>query len=55
MSGATENPQTREVGPERREARGPRRVLSLIIFAQSNDLVIPDDVIRRLLTTIYGH
>ena len=38
-----------------RASRGPRRVLALIVYAQSNDLTIPDDVIRRLFTTVYGH
>jgi predicted nucleotidyltransferase len=37
----------------RRAARGPRRLLSLLIFAQSNDVVVPDRVIRELSQTIY--
>lgn len=37
-----------------RAARGPRRVLSLLVFAQANDLLIPDQVIRRLYETTYG-
>lgn len=37
-----------------RASRGPRRVLSLLIYAQSNDLPIPDGAIRRLSETVYG-
>ena len=37
-----------------RASRGPRRVLSLLIYAQSNDLPIPDGTIRRLSETVYG-
>ncbi|MDQ4143857.1 MAG: nucleotidyltransferase family protein [Actinomycetota bacterium] len=37
-----------------RASRGPRRVLSLLIFAQSNDLPVPDGAIRRLSETVYG-
>ena len=37
-----------------RASRGPRRVLSLMIYAQSNDLPIPDGAIRRLFETVYG-
>ena len=37
-----------------RASRGPRRVLSLVLYAQSNDLPIPDSTIRRLFETIYG-
>jgi predicted nucleotidyltransferase len=38
-----------------RASRGPRRVLSLIIYAQSDDLPIPDSFIRRLFVAVYGH
>lgn len=37
----------------RRSSRGPRRLLSLLIYAQSNDLVVPDRVIRSLFEAIY--
>ncbi len=38
-----------------RASCGPRRVLSLLIYAQSQDLPIPDHAIRRLFDSIYGH
>jgi predicted nucleotidyltransferase len=37
----------------RRARRGSRRVLSLLIYAQSNDVLVPDGVIRRLSEAIY--
>ena len=37
-----------------RASAGPRRVLSLMIYAQSNDLPIPDGAIKRLFETVYG-
>jgi hypothetical protein len=37
-----------------RASRGPRRVLSLLIYAESNDLPIPKQVIRRLFESVYG-
>jgi predicted nucleotidyltransferase len=37
----------------RRARRGSRRVLSLLVYAQSNDVLVPDGVIRRLYTAIY--
>jgi predicted nucleotidyltransferase len=37
----------------RRAARGPRRILSLLVYAQSNDLIVPERVIRDLLAAIY--
>lgn len=37
-----------------RASRGPRRVLSLLIYAQANDLPVPDSSIRRLFETVYG-
>lgn len=36
----------------RRARHGARRVLSLLLYAQSNDLLVPADVIRRLFATI---
>lgn len=36
-----------------RSVRGPRRVLSLLIYAQSNDLVVPNWVIQKMYDTIY--
>ena len=37
-----------------RASVGPRRVLALMIYAQSNDLPIPDGAIKRLFETVYG-
>jgi hypothetical protein len=37
-----------------RAKRGPRRVLSLLIYAQSTDLAIPDGPIRRVYQMVYG-
>jgi predicted nucleotidyltransferase len=37
----------------RRAAHGARRVLSLLVYAQSNDLVVPDAPIRELYATLY--
>jgi predicted nucleotidyltransferase len=36
-----------------RASRGPRRVLSLLVYAQSNDLVVPSWVISMLYDSIY--
>lgn len=36
-----------------RSAHGPRRLLSLLVYAQTCDLVVPDRVIRTLFSTIY--
>jgi predicted nucleotidyltransferase len=36
-----------------RASGGPRRVLSLLLYAQSNDLAVPDRVIRSLFDSIY--
>lgn len=36
----------------RRARRGPRRVLSLLLYAQSNDLLVPAWVIRKLFAVI---
>lgn len=38
---------------ERRARRAPRRVLSLLIYAQSIDLLVPNAVIRRLFERAY--
>jgi predicted nucleotidyltransferase len=38
----------------RRAAHGARRVLSLLVYAQSNDLVVPDAPIDQLYATLYG-
>ena len=37
----------------RRAQHGARRVLSLLLYAQSNDLVVPEHAIRELFETIY--
>jgi hypothetical protein len=36
-----------------RAQRGPRRVLGLLVYAQSDDLVVPAWVVERLVQTIY--
>jgi predicted nucleotidyltransferase len=36
-----------------RSVKGPRRVLSLLIYAQSEDVVVPARVVRRLFDVIY--
>ena len=33
---------------------GPRRLLSLLVYAESVDLVVSEDGIRRLFATLYG-
>lgn len=37
----------------RRARHGARRVLALLLYAQSNDLIVPDEAIRALYETIY--
>jgi predicted nucleotidyltransferase len=37
----------------RRSSHGPRRVLSLLLYAQSNDLAVPDHVVRRIYDQIH--
>lgn len=37
-----------------RARHGARRVLGLLLYAQSDDLVVPDDAIRSLFRTIHG-
>jgi predicted nucleotidyltransferase len=36
-----------------RARRGPRRVLSLLLYAQSMDLMVPDAVVRHLIDAIF--
>jgi predicted nucleotidyltransferase len=38
-----------------RARRGPRRVLSLLLYAQSMDLMVPDTVVRHLGEAIFPH
>ena len=38
----------------RRSSHGPRRVLSLLLYAQSNDLAVPDKVIRQIYDQIHA-
>ena len=38
----------------RRAERGARRVLSLLVYAESNDLIVPSSAIRRLYERIYA-
>ena len=38
----------------RRSSHGPRRVLSLLLHAQSNDLAVPDQVVRRIYDRIHA-
>lgn len=37
----------------RRARHAPRRVLSLLIYAQSNDIAVPNDIIKKLYRTVY--
>jgi predicted nucleotidyltransferase len=37
-----------------RSSHGPRRVLSLLLYAQSNDLPVPDHVIRRIYEELHA-
>lgn len=39
---------------ERRAQRAPRRVLSLLVYAQSLDKYVPNEVIRRLFIKVYS-
>ena len=36
-----------------RSSKGPRRVLSLLVYAQSDDIVVPTRVIQELVSAIY--
>ena len=38
----------------RRAGKGPRRVLSLLLYASGLDLVVPDEVIHQLYAKIFG-
>jgi predicted nucleotidyltransferase len=38
----------------RRARHGARRVLALLLYAQSNDLIVPDEAIKGLYETIYS-
>ena len=38
----------------RRARHAARRVLALLVYAQSNDLVVTDDVVRSLFDSVYG-
>lgn len=38
---------------EERARYGPRRILALLIFAESSDLVVPRNTIRAMFTSIY--
>lgn len=38
----------------RRARKGARRVLALLVYAQSNDLVVTDETIRTLFESVYG-
>jgi len=37
-----------------RARRGPRRLLSVLFYAQSSDLTVPESAVRRLLDTVVG-
>jgi predicted nucleotidyltransferase len=37
-----------------RAGHGARRLLSLLVYAQSSDLIVPDPVVRRLFDEIYS-
>lgn len=37
----------------RRARHAPRRVLALMIYGQSNDIAVPNDVIKKLYRTVY--
>jgi predicted nucleotidyltransferase len=39
----------------KRARHSPRRVLSLLIYAQSNDIAVPTDVIQKLYRMIFEH
>jgi len=38
----------------RRARKGARRVLALLLYAQSNDLIVTDDTVRALFDSLYG-
>lgn len=37
----------------RRSVHGPRRLLSLLVYAQTADLIVPDRVVRTLFSAVY--
>jgi predicted nucleotidyltransferase len=39
----------------KRARRGPRRVLSLLLYAQSMDLMVPDTAVHRLVEDVFPH
>lgn len=39
----------------KRSRHSPRRLLSLLIYAQSNDIAVPTDLIQKLYKTIFEH
>jgi hypothetical protein len=39
---------------ERARSAGPRRLLSLLLYAESNDLPVPTRVIESLFDTVHG-
>jgi predicted nucleotidyltransferase len=38
----------------RRARKGARRVLALLLYAQSNDLIVTDETVRSLFDSLYG-
>jgi predicted nucleotidyltransferase len=38
----------------RRARKGARRVLALLLYAQSNDLIVTDETVRTLFDSLYG-
>jgi predicted nucleotidyltransferase len=38
----------------RRARKGARRVLALLLYAQSNDLIVTDETVRALFDSLYG-
>jgi hypothetical protein len=39
---------------ERARSTGPRRLLSLLLYAESNDLAVPTRVVESLFDTVHG-
>jgi hypothetical protein len=39
---------------ERARSAGPRRLLSLFLYAESNDLAVPTGVVETLFDTVHG-
>jgi predicted nucleotidyltransferase len=40
---------------ERARQAGPRRVLSLLLYAESNDMAVPAEAVERLFTIVHPH